>query len=224
MAKWLKSNPSVYNKRLEDYRKTDMKQRLWEGAAAEFPNVDVAYLLGLYKSIRTCFGKLSKIPSGSGAQELTDRDASILTKFAFLKSHITRQRGTQLEGVSIKNQLDLNNLFIFHIHMYYCITFILCNPCFVLLHLQLAAKLATAAGPRASSGEESDDGTADVVDVLASTSTMSCSTPRPTAVLLMCPYLLLLLLLLCRRRSPPLSLLLLVSEREMTILGSCRRE
>ncbi len=86
-----------------DYRKTDVKQRMWEDKAAEFPNVDVAYLLGWYKSIRTRFGKLSKIPSGSGAQELTVRDASILTTFAFLKTHITRQRGTQHGGISIKN-------------------------------------------------------------------------------------------------------------------------
>ncbi len=115
MAEWLKSNPCLNNKKLEDYRQNDMKQRLWEDKAAEFPNVDVAYLLGWYKPIRTHFGKLSKIPSGSGAQELTDRDASILTKFALLKTHITRQRGTQLIGVSIKNQLDLNNLLIYFI-------------------------------------------------------------------------------------------------------------
>ncbi len=102
MAEWLKSNPCHYNKKLKDYRKTDMKQRLWEDKAVEFPYVDVAYLLGWYKSIRTCFSKLSKIPSESGAQELTDRDASILTKFVFLKTHITRQRGMQLGGVSIK--------------------------------------------------------------------------------------------------------------------------
>ncbi len=117
MAEWLKSNPCLYNKKLEDYRKTDMKQRLWEDKAAEFPNVDVACLLGWYKSIRTRFGKLSKIPSGSGAQEVTNRDASIFTKFAFLKTHITRQWGTQLTGVSIINLLNLNNLFIFHIHI-----------------------------------------------------------------------------------------------------------
>ncbi len=72
MAEWLKSNPCLYNKKLEDYRKTDMKQRLCEDKAAEFPNVDVAHLLGWYKSIRTHFGKLSNIPPGSGAQELTD--------------------------------------------------------------------------------------------------------------------------------------------------------
>ncbi len=56
MAKWLKSNPCLYNKKLEDYRKTDVKQRLWEDKAAEFPNVDVTYLLGWYKAIRTRFG------------------------------------------------------------------------------------------------------------------------------------------------------------------------
>ncbi len=50
--------------------------------------------------------------------------------------------------------------------MYYCITFILSNPCFVLLYLQLPAKVATAAGPRASLGEYRDDGTADVVKSL----------------------------------------------------------
>ncbi len=52
---------------------------------------------------------------------------------------------------------------------------------FCILYLQLAAKLATAAGPRDSSGEDSDDGTADVVRVLASSNTMSFSTPRPTS-------------------------------------------
>ncbi len=45
MAEWLNSNPCLYNKKLEDYRKTDMKQHLWEDKAAEFPNVDVTYLL-----------------------------------------------------------------------------------------------------------------------------------------------------------------------------------
>ncbi len=64
--------------------------------------------------------------------------------------------------------------------MYYCINLILSNPCFVLLYLQLAVKLATAVGSRASLGEDSDDGTADVVEALASSS-MSSSTNRPTS-------------------------------------------
>ncbi len=63
--------------------------------------------------------------------------------------------------------------------MYYCITFILSNPCFVLLYLQLAAKLTTAAGTRASSGEESDDGTADVIKVLAAAVSTMSSSPLP---------------------------------------------
>ncbi len=134
MAEWLQSNPCLYNKKLESYRKADMKKILWVDKAAEFTNIDVDYLLGWYKSIITHFRKLSKIPSGSVAQNLTDRDAGILSKFAFLKTFISRQRGMQLSGQSIKNQLDFKNLLLFHIHMYYCITLILSNPCFVLLY------------------------------------------------------------------------------------------
>ncbi len=52
---------------------------------------------------------------------------------------------------------------------------------FCILNLQLAVKLATAAGTRAYSGEDSDDGTAHVVEVHASSSTMSSSTPRLTS-------------------------------------------
>ncbi len=40
--------------------------------AAEFSNVDVEYLLSWYKYMRTRYGKLSKLPTGSGAQELTE--------------------------------------------------------------------------------------------------------------------------------------------------------
>ncbi len=83
-----------------------MKKRLWEDKAGELSNVDVEYLLSLYKSMRTRYGNLSKLPTGSEAQELTERDVGILRKFAWLKSHISRQRGRQLGGVNMKNQLD----------------------------------------------------------------------------------------------------------------------
>ncbi len=107
MAEWLKMNPCLYNKKLEIYRNTDIK-RLWEDKAAEFSNVDVEYLLNWYKSMRTRYGKLSKLPTRSGAQELTERDVGIPGKFAWLKSHISRQPGRQLGGVSIKNQSELS--------------------------------------------------------------------------------------------------------------------
>ncbi len=112
MAEWLKMNPCLYNKKLETYRNTDMKKRLWEEKAAEFSNVDVEYLLSWYKSMRTRYGKLSKLPTGTGAHELTERDAGILKKFAWLKSHISRQRGRQFGGVSIKNQLDFSIIYL----------------------------------------------------------------------------------------------------------------
>ncbi len=72
MAEWLKVNPCLYNKKLETYRNTDMKKRLWEDKAAEFFNVDVEYLLSWYTSMRTKYGKLSKLSTGSGAEELTE--------------------------------------------------------------------------------------------------------------------------------------------------------
>ncbi len=97
MAEWLKMNPCLYNKKLKTYRNTDMKKRLWEEKAAEFSNVGVEYLLDWYKSTRARYGKLSKLPTGSGVQELTEQDAGILRKFAMLKSYISRQR----EGSSV---------------------------------------------------------------------------------------------------------------------------
>ncbi len=72
MAEWLKMNPCLYNKKLETYRNTDMKKRLWQDKTAELSNCDVEYLLSWYKSMRTRYGKLSKLPTGSGAQELTE--------------------------------------------------------------------------------------------------------------------------------------------------------
>ncbi len=82
MAKWLKMNSCLYDKKLETYRNTDMKKRLWEDKAAEFSNVDVEYLHSWYKSMRTRYGKLSKLHTGSRALEFTERDAGILRKFA----------------------------------------------------------------------------------------------------------------------------------------------
>ncbi len=74
-----------------------MKKRLWIENAQEFPNVDVEYLMSWHKCIRTSFGKLSRLPTGSGGQELTQRDEAILCKFSWLKTHTSRQRGKQLE-------------------------------------------------------------------------------------------------------------------------------
>ncbi len=61
---------------LDSYHQTELK-RLWIEKTQEFPNVDVEYRMSWYKSMTTHFGKLSRLPTGSGAQELTERDEGI---------------------------------------------------------------------------------------------------------------------------------------------------
>ncbi len=102
MAEWLKDNPCIYKKKLDSYRQTDLKNRLWIENAKDFPNIDVEYLMSWYKSMRTCFGKLSRLPTGSASQDLTERDEGILRKFSWLKTHISRQRCKQLGGLTEK--------------------------------------------------------------------------------------------------------------------------
>ncbi len=101
MEEWLKDNQCIY-KKLDSYLQTDMTKRLWIEKAQEFPNVGVEYLMSWYKSMRTHFGKLSRLSTGSGAQDLTERDEGILCKFSWLKTHISRQKGKQLIGLTEK--------------------------------------------------------------------------------------------------------------------------
>ncbi len=73
--------------------------------------------------------------------------------------------------------------------MFLCINYILSNPCFLFVYLQLTKVLSTAAGPTASSGDEdSDDGTAEVVQVISaeqadceSSCPQSCPPEMPTS-------------------------------------------
>ncbi len=105
--------------------------------------------------------------------------------------------------------------------MNYCITFIMSNPCLVLLYLQLAAKLTTAAGPRASSGEESDDGTAGVIKVLAAAASTMSSSLR----LMSCPpELTRPPSVPTKTKSSTVQTGGTLRERELMSLASCRRE
>ncbi len=74
----------------------------------DFPNVDVEYLMSWYKSMRTHFGKLSRLPTGSGDHDRTERDVGILHKFSWLKTHISRQRDKQLGGLTEKLSTTTN--------------------------------------------------------------------------------------------------------------------
>ncbi len=102
MTEWLKDNPCIYNKKLDSYCQTDMKKRVWIEKAKEFPTVDVEYLMSWYKSMGTLFGKLSRLPTGSGDQDLTKRDKGVCCKISWLKTHINRQRGKHLVGLTEK--------------------------------------------------------------------------------------------------------------------------
>ncbi len=59
----------------------------------EFPNIDVEYLMSSYKSMKTHFGKLARLITGSGGQDQTERGEGILLRFSWLKTHFSRQRG-----------------------------------------------------------------------------------------------------------------------------------
>ncbi len=59
-----------------------MKNRLWIEKAKEFMNVEVQYLMSWYKSISTHFGKLSRLLTGSDAQDVTEKDEGILHTFS----------------------------------------------------------------------------------------------------------------------------------------------
>ncbi len=132
MAEWLKSNLCLYNKKLESYRESDMTKRLWEEKAPEFVNVDVDYLLGVHQN---SFWQVVKdtlwiwSPGVDGS-----RCWHPLQVWISEDSH-QHTMGNEARWRKYKKRLDLKNLILFHIHMYYCIAFILSNPCFVLLYL-----------------------------------------------------------------------------------------
>ncbi len=75
--------PCIYIKKLDSYHQTDMKKRLSTEKVHKFPNIDVEYLISWYKSHRVHFGKLSKLSTETGAQELTQRDKRILHKLSW---------------------------------------------------------------------------------------------------------------------------------------------
>ena len=89
---WLKENPSIYSKRLTDYKDSQNKEKLWEDKATEM-GVEVAALKTFYKSNRTQMSRLKRTvgKSGEGAEKFEDLSATdkwVWEKFFFLKDHI----------------------------------------------------------------------------------------------------------------------------------------
>jgi len=89
---WLKDNPSIYAKRLTDYKDSQKKEKLWEDKAADM-GVEVADLKTFYKSNRTKMTRIKRTvgKSGDGAETVEDLSATdnwVWEKFSFIKDHI----------------------------------------------------------------------------------------------------------------------------------------
>ncbi|OWF44427.1 hypothetical protein KP79_PYT20486 [Mizuhopecten yessoensis] len=89
---WLKDNPSIYAKRLTDYKDSQKKEKLWEDKAADM-GVEVADLKTFYKSNRTKMTRVKRTvgKSGDGAETVDDLSATdnwVWEKFSLIKDHI----------------------------------------------------------------------------------------------------------------------------------------
>jgi hypothetical protein len=102
MIDWLREHPVLWNKKLRDYKDTTLKESMWM-AQAEKLGKEVQMIKVWYKSIRTRFGRLKNKPSGTGDDELTERDHWILTSCDFLRGHIFAVRQRTVQSVSLNN-------------------------------------------------------------------------------------------------------------------------
>ena len=87
MVEWLSEHPVLWNKKMKDYKDIQMKDVLWRDQAAKLDK-DVSEIQLWYKSLRSRFGRLKKLPSGSGALECSERDKWILLRLEFLRPFI----------------------------------------------------------------------------------------------------------------------------------------
>ncbi|XP_014672138.1 PREDICTED: uncharacterized protein LOC106812710 [Priapulus caudatus] len=91
MLEFLQAKPIIWDCKLNGYRRTDLKNKLWEdqGASMEPPR-SYKHLQGWFKSLRDTHTRLHKKKSGDGAPavELTERELWIRDQFGFLKSVI----------------------------------------------------------------------------------------------------------------------------------------
>ena len=84
------NTPIIYDKKLKDYKNKHKKDTAWAEGAKTI-GVTEAELMLWYRNMRTRLGRLvkDKLKSGSGAEDLTDRDKWILDRFAFLRTYCT---------------------------------------------------------------------------------------------------------------------------------------
>ena len=79
MLEFIRDNPALWNVKMTDYRRKD---KIWKGQA-QLMEKTADTLKGWFRSLRDTHTHLDK-KSGDGAQELTEREEWIISKFMFL--------------------------------------------------------------------------------------------------------------------------------------------
>ena len=103
MIDWITSHEELFNKKKNSFKDKAAKERLWAEKAAEMGKT-AAELKLWYEGMRTRYGRLKNIPSGSGA--LTERENFIRTQFEFLRPHIAAQKKRTLVSVSKTSNIE----------------------------------------------------------------------------------------------------------------------
>ena len=96
VAQWLETHGEfIYNKAHKDYKDKHKVARAWAEIGATLdPPASGEDLKVWFYSMRSRYGRLTTLKSGSGAKLLTYREIYIKRLFEFCKHHIVRQRKT----------------------------------------------------------------------------------------------------------------------------------
>lgn len=106
VAEWLKANEFLYNMKLLKFHKPELRERAYEEKAKELGIPDKKQLKTWVKSMRDRVGKIENMPSGSGAESLSERDQWIWDSFGHLTKHIRRtQEGKRKKGGQLAQSL-----------------------------------------------------------------------------------------------------------------------
>ncbi|XP_063963895.1 uncharacterized protein LOC135156183 [Lytechinus pictus] len=106
MVAFLEEHEMLWNKKVMNYRRTDLKNAAWQ-KQAETMSKEVSHLQGWFRGMRDNFTRLEKIPkSGSGQRVFTERELWTLKKFQFLQK-IVYHRPEPLS--SVKDTINANS-------------------------------------------------------------------------------------------------------------------
>ncbi|XP_078595928.1 uncharacterized protein LOC144873000 [Branchiostoma floridae x Branchiostoma japonicum] len=97
LVEWIRENEIIWNRKLISFKRTDLKDALWNDKAKELDKTGI-YLRGWWRSIKDIFTRLHKKKSGDAARKLTERETWIFTSCDFLRP-LVRHVGQPLRSV-----------------------------------------------------------------------------------------------------------------------------